>query len=91
MKTAIFVNKIWFLITIIISLQTSEYLFVHHIKHCYYERGLFICITCIGYSLGQTYSRRVYSIGTRFVNTDRQHACSLLQVSWIYNFYLNQT
>lgn len=52
---AIFVNKIWFLITIIISLQTSEYLFVHHIKHCYYEKSLFICITCIGYSLGQTY------------------------------------
>jgi len=55
MGRAIFINKIWYSITIIISLQTSEYLFVYHIKHYYYEKSLFICITYIGYSLGQTY------------------------------------
>jgi hypothetical protein len=40
MGRAIFINKIWYSITIIISLQASEYLFVYHIKHYYYEKSL---------------------------------------------------
>lgn len=44
MGRAIFINKIWYSITIIISLQISEYLFVYHIKHYYYEKSLFIHI-----------------------------------------------